>query len=77
MVESRQEEGVEARGEKGSVAVGREALVIKQRECRTCERLLYANSWGLRQHAELCKRAKASGLILPGVERPDIRIIGA
>ena len=56
--------------------MGREALIIKQRECRICERILYTDSWGLRQHAELCKRAKASGLILPGVDRPDIAIVG-
>lgn len=50
--------------------MGREAKVLKQRECKVCcSQLLYTNAQGLKDHADLCKRAEEAGLILPGISK--------
>ena len=45
--------------------MGYESRVLKERRCRDCGGVLYITAPNLRSHALLCKRAKASGLVLP------------
>ena len=44
--------------------MGREARVRKERTCKHCKGVLYTTNKGLVEHAPLCKRATAMGLIL-------------
>lgn len=51
--------------------MGNQARVVKDRICRTCKRVLSTDSWGLKNHVEVCKIATRAGLVLPGqIDRP-------
>jgi hypothetical protein len=44
--------------------VGAQANIEKDRTCKHCERPFWTTSEQLKEHASLCKRAKAIGLLI-------------
>lgn len=56
--------------------MGREARTSKDRTCLVCEREFVMTAAEIKEHARLCKRAAAIGLVLPGLVRPSTKIIG-
>ena len=47
--------------------MGTQAALPKQRECSNCGQVLYTSAKELVEHARLCTRAEAAGLVLPGL----------
>lgn len=45
--------------------MGREAKARKVRYCTFCEESIYTDAGEMREHTDLCARAKALGLITP------------
>lgn len=57
--------------------MGRESKQAKQRVCKTCEKVTMATAQELTEHAQMCLRAKQSGLVLPGgiiLSKPGLTI---
>ncbi len=44
--------------------MGREARLRKNRTCKMCKRVVYATAREAVEHADLCTRATAAGLVL-------------
>lgn len=55
--------------------MGKEAKAVKERTCSECEQVYFLNALKLREHAKLCKSARAAGLILPSIVQPKIELV--
>lgn len=53
--------------------MGREADVVKFRECKNCgSSAIFEDAAGLRKHAQMCRRLNELGLIAPTQDRPRL-----
>lgn len=55
--------------------MGRESRVERERNCANCGRSWWFTARELREHSDLCTRAVEAGLILPGLDRPDLGLV--
>ena len=55
--------------------MGKQAKTVKERTCQECQQVFFMNAKEIKQHAEMCKRATAAGIVLPGIKRPEIQLV--
>lgn len=47
--------------------MGKASRLPRQRECEACGEILYTSAKEMVEHVGLCRRARALGLVLPGL----------
>lgn len=53
----------------------REAKAVKERKCKECGQAYFMAARELRDHAAVCKRVTAAGLIMPTVVAPKVELV--